>query len=205
MKLVLAAVLASVLAVPAAAITLNFDDLTGSSQILTYNGFDFGNFFALDTVGFPASGYVNGVTSLNNVAYNGSGNAATISAATPFSLTSGYVAAAWNDGLTVQLVGTLAGAPVFMQSFVVDTQASIFEIFNPALIDNVVFTTFGGTHHPGYNAGRGTQLSLDDLTINGTVSPPPTPSVPEPAAWALMVAGFGLVGTSLRRRAVRTA
>jgi hypothetical protein len=27
-----------------------------------------------------------------------------------------------------------------------------------------------------------------------------TASVPEPAAWALMIAGFGLVGAALRRR-----
>jgi len=30
-----------------------------------------------------------------------------------------------------------------------------------------------------------------------------TPAVPEPSAWALMVAGLGLVGTALRRRAAR--
>ena len=28
-------------------------------------------------------------------------------------------------------------------------------------------------------------------------------TVPEPASWALMVSGFGLVGASLRRRALR--
>lgn len=30
---------------------------------------------------------------------------------------------------------------------------------------------------------------------------PPAPGVPEPAAWMLMIAGFGLVGATLRRRA----
>jgi hypothetical protein len=29
--------------------------------------------------------------------------------------------------------------------------------------------------------------------------------VPEPSSWALLVVGFGLVGTTLRRRAVRVA
>jgi hypothetical protein len=183
------------IAAPASAVTLNFDDLTGSTQIMTYGGFDFANFYALDTVGFPQSGYVNGVVSPTNVAYNADGHAASISAATPFSLTSGYVAAAWNDGLTVRLVGSLAGVTVFTQSFVVDTSHSVLETFDPALIDTVVFTTSGGTHHAGYNAGVGTQLSLDNLTINGS----PPPAVPEPAMWALMVTGFGLVGGALRR------
>lgn len=31
------------------------------------------------------------------------------------------------------------------------------------------------------------------------------PTVPEPAAWALMVAGFGLVGTAVRRKALAAA
>jgi len=37
----------------------------------------------------------------------------------------------------------------------------------------------------------------------GSVAPPPGPTpggVPEPATWALMIAGFGMVGATLRRR-----
>ena len=36
------------------------------------------------------------------------------------------------------------------------------------------------------------------VTNDGLV--PPTPGVPEPASWALMIAGFGLAGSMLRRR-----
>jgi hypothetical protein len=32
------------------------------------------------------------------------------------------------------------------------------------------------------------------------VTPPPTSAVPEPSVWAMMIAGFGLVGAALRRR-----
>ncbi|MGL4540970.1 MAG: PEPxxWA-CTERM sorting domain-containing protein [Polymorphobacter sp.] len=32
-----------------------------------------------------------------------------------------------------------------------------------------------------------------------------TTSVPEPASWALLVAGFGMIGTAIRRRTQRTA
>lgn len=34
----------------------------------------------------------------------------------------------------------------------------------------------------------------------GNVAPPPGGGVPEPAAWAMMLAGFGLVGGAMRRR-----
>jgi hypothetical protein len=29
----------------------------------------------------------------------------------------------------------------------------------------------------------------------------PTPGIPEPASWAMMLFGFGAVGTAMRRRA----
>jgi len=40
-------------------------------------------------------------------------------------------------------------------------------------------------------------LALDDISLTG---PAPEGGVPEPAAWALMIAGFGLTGATLRRR-----
>ena len=44
--------------------------------------------------------------------------------------------------------------------------------------------------------------SLVRTTITGYVSSLPLGgAVPEPATWAMLIAGFGLVGTSLRRRA----
>jgi len=36
---------------------------------------------------------------------------------------------------------------------------------------------------------------------NGQVTPPPPGGVPEPATWAMMIAGFGAVGVMMRRRA----
>lgn len=41
------------------------------------------------------------------------------------------------------------------------------------------------------------------LTIGiGGVAPPATGAVPEPASWAMLIAGFGLVGGAMRRRRV---
>jgi hypothetical protein len=36
--------------------------------------------------------------------------------------------------------------------------------------------------------------------VRGTFLPPPDGALPEPSAWALLIAGFGAVGMALRRR-----
>lgn len=43
---------------------------------------------------------------------------------------------------------------------------------------------------------NGSQFQIDAFV--------PTPSVPEPATWAMLVGGFGLAGAAMRRRATRT-
>lgn len=52
---------------------------------------------------------------------------------------------------------------------------------------------------------QGGTISLDDTrgwsnaVLYTTGNPPPPPSVPEPATWAMMLVGFGAAGTALRR------
>ncbi|AGH48501.1 MULTISPECIES: PEPxxWA-CTERM sorting domain-containing protein [Sphingomonadales] len=45
-------------------------------------------------------------------------------------------------------------------------------------------------------------FKLSGLVVD-TIDRVETPAVPEPASWAMMIAGFGLVGGTMRRRAVR--
>lgn len=75
-------------------------------------------------------------------------------------------------------------------------------------------TTFVGIHVGGKNGGQTTfykfdaGAGLDAFTLNlarssGAVlysTGDPTPGVPEPASWAMMLGGFGLVGGALRSR-----
>ncbi|WP_419816742.1 PEPxxWA-CTERM sorting domain-containing protein [Glacieibacterium sp.] len=50
------------------------------------------------------------------------------------------------------------------------------------------------------NGGWIVSLGKSVLTTDGSDLPPVVPGVPEPASWALMIAGFGLVGAAARRR-----
>ena len=52
-----------------------------------------------------------------------------------------------------------------------------------------------GTTSEGGNSGYGTVFKLSDTGFVVSVG-----GVPEPASWAMMIAGFGLVGAAARRR-----
>jgi hypothetical protein len=61
----------------------------------------------------------------------------------------------------------------------------------------------GGTVAPGgtfrvenYVSG----VTTTPVSINGTVAPSAVAAVPEPATWAMMIVGFGLVAGAMRRR-----
>jgi len=52
----------------------------------------------------------------------------------------------------------------------------------------------------GEGVTSATISSADDFAIGDFYTTVAAGAVPEPAAWAMMIAGFGLVGASLRRR-----
>jgi hypothetical protein len=55
----------------------------------------------------------------------------------------------------------------------------------------------------GWQGGDDEGWGIDNLVVNFT--PAAVGGVPEPAAWALMIAGFGLAGAAVRRRKVALA
>ena len=70
------------------------------------------------------------------------------------------------------------------------TQAyAFFNFASDTPITSIVFTQAAG----------GGNFEFDNFTVNNAV----VGNVPEPASWALMIAGFAMVGFSMRRR-VRT-
>lgn len=74
--------------------------------------------------------------------------------------------------------------------------------------DSTGFVGAGEVHAILQFKGSFTSLSFTDTSENwhgftvgvAGVAPPPGGVVPEPATWALMIAGFGLVGAAARRR-----
>lgn len=64
---------------------------------------------------------------------------------------------------------------------------------------NATFASLGLTAG-SYVWTWGTGLNADRLTINVG---PVASAVPEPAGWAMMIGGFGLVGGAMRRRKIR--
>ena len=74
--------------------------------------------------------------------------------------------------------------------------------FNPLALGlaNDLFTLTLADFAPGGIGGRTYQLTAN--AVANVVAAPPT-VVPEPATWAMLVLGFGLVGVARRRRTVR--
>lgn len=61
--------------------------------------------------------------------------------------------------------------------------------------------TFGGTARSvSFSFGRFTDVVFDDVTLGSAVPGPQVGAVPEPASWAMLILGFGVLGGVLRRR-----
>lgn len=97
------------------------------------------------------------------------------------------------------------------------TVLTIFDKDGASLFSGAVALTFGAFGDPGvyshygvnssngiggfsFSGAAAGNTSIDNLAANGG-----TAGVPEPSAWALLIAGFGLAGTALRRRRMSLA
>jgi hypothetical protein len=165
---------------------VTFDDLGGGGTLPDgYQGVHWTNFFYVNGTVQVNSGYKPAVVSPNNVAFSGGGNPAFLGNA---ELDSGYFTAVWRDGLQLQVIGMLNGAPVsgFDHTYTLNATNATFITFNYTGIDTIEFLSSGGVQHAGYS-GDGTQFAMDNVVI------------PEPATTLVLLA-FGASALWMRRK-----
>jgi hypothetical protein len=186
----------------ATATTITFDDLSdnglGTPIANGYQGFDWTNWFVLNTPAFTLgsgpNGFAAGTVSPPNVAFNGAGDDAIFSDNT-FTFSSVSLTAAWRNGLRVTITGKLFGATIDMVTLFLSAINPTLEILNWTGIDEVDLSATGGVQDPTYS-GDGTQVAMDNLTI--------TTSIPtrEPSALAILAGALGGLAFA-RQRALR--
>lgn len=98
---------------------------------------------------------------------------------------------AYDNGVKT-LLGSLAGASD-TYSFTTFTLGSNF--YDDIANGLQVFVDIDST-----NSGWALTLAKSSLTVNGGTLPPPAPGVPEPASWAMLIGGFALAGSAIRRK-----
>jgi hypothetical protein len=201
------------LASPALAVpqTLNFDDISGTPTVTQYlnpNVAAFTSYGGLNWAGGWAvvngfaecgvydCGFKYAQTSGSFTATNiFSGGTGTITAPSPFRLLSIQLGSAWYDPLKIFFVGKVGLANVWSLTVDVTPYQATQVLFPTTLIDGLEVTpAISGPHV--YTLGSGPRIVMDDFRLDLT----PASSAPEPANWALLITGFGLVGVTARRR-----
>jgi len=170
---------------------LTFDNLSGPYNSVPngYGGLQWQNFdYEGGLYATPNSGYVNGVVSPGNIAFNDAGNPAFINGGS-FNLNSAYLTGAWNNGLQVEVRGWVGAALTYDNTYTVNASGPTLVNFNYTGIDQVEFISSGGTAYPpAAIGGAGEQFVMDNLSVTLT---------PEPSTFAL--AGLAAVSLMSRR------
>lgn len=170
---------------------INFDDLNTNANVETvqdgYAGMIWVNFAAAKGASaFPQTGYEYGTVSGSSAGFNPQGNDASMNLidamyGSVFELKSMYVTKAAGSGVT-RVWGIVNRQIAYLKEvYATDTQATLVSFSGWQNLNGVVFQNIDGSG----------ATVFDDITINIS-------QVPEPATYAMLLAGLVLVGA--RRR-----
>ena len=181
------AIVAGLGSVPSYAAVITFDEPgIGSTVDGFYNGGGGPNLGADFQAGDWAVITGFGQTSQPNFSYSISGTGY-VNIANGFINSFGFNYGAFT-GTTATVFDGLNGSGIALGSIFLG--ANNTNAFSPAAIN------FSGTGHSFRILGGGSQFGFDDVTFTAAPAGP----VPEPATWAMMLMGFGLMGFGLRNR-----
>ena len=182
-------------------ILVTFDDLSVTSTGLAfasipngYQGLTWSNMSVLNAIRVTdasgTNGYLYGMISPPNVAYNGFGTPAEIDSATNFDFFSAYLTGAWNNNLNIEVEGFNGATLAYSNTVVASaTNATLFTV-NYMDIDRIYFNSFGG-QDAGFGQGAGEEFVMDNLTFD---------FIPEPSTLLLTALGVAALFTVVRRR-----
>ena len=210
-SLVAGTLLISAGTVSAAVVTLDFEGIPNSSPVGTYyaaGGYVFSPAtLALVDADAGGSGNFANEPSPNTIMFFLDSNSALLDVAAGFdtgfsfyytSSTSAPVNVWSGLGGTGTLLATLNLSAQYNAGCTGDPSGD-FCNFSP------IGVTFVGTAHSIDFGGTAGFTGYDNITFGSSTPGNPGGTVPEPATWALMITGFGLVGSALRRRRTTVA